>query len=837
MRKPISQQDEQTLVSLSPTSSARRPSQVPPTGSIHAPRGDFREENNVQYTTASNRPRACLKLRECTNTFQHTNLLIPAYPFFPNKPPGINFDCKQNPSIRTRKLEIPGYNPILDGYSGGRVHQEPILSASAIMRTKDSKENKSNKKEALKESYRNNLGSCAHQHQDGTYSSTCFCNQQENNNYSQPPETYGEKGKKQGKLQKVKTRHPSKSIAMNLNDMIMGKKKPKAKRPVTSATDLSLDCTTKISTKIFSANKILLNRKDKENMLPILRNSGQNPCNSVCYNDKEGDPHSHNGCNGKNCSKCNTMAQKLKAQVQVAKTLQKQNGCLENIVTQKRNLVEQLTRQVRTLVRENQQLAKGCGKLPLETMLTTEPSAALPKIPTINLAGCSGSFSQLQMEGYNTDESGEDPRKTRTGKENGPKPSTSPKKTESTEKLEEAEKRLSNLNMKCENIQQNYNQVKKENQEINRFLTDLLYTLNARGYESITDHEGNMIDLYRCKGEAFLDLRGRDARQRAPAKRLAPQETLLKAVIGSQERIIQNLICQLEDHQKEALIGQRLSLDSFHCQEGSRNSILEADILSLFALIEGACQRSPEVYSVLKEQHAFDSQIKANAGMNVASAIVEAMLDRCQKVINSTNMNPSASPPATPPTPKPRREAKSSTTCQTRFVPMQNHLARGVVYNENPQYPHHLDPKLSVKQVPSQKSDPQFQKNGIPLPRGQILPEIPPRSRLPPQVTRSNSHTQAVGPLGPIRTNSPVLLANNMSSRGSSPRLRPNTSDNSINQQLTTAGHIQPMSVSSEKQIPSLIGDRCPYCTRQFSANTSLAEINAHMEIHSYQAG
>jgi hypothetical protein len=341
-----------------------------------------------------------------------------------------------------------------------------------------------------------------------------------------------------------------------------------------------------------------------------------------------------------------------------------------------------------------------------------------------------------------------------------------------------------------------------------------------------------MVDLYRCKGEAFLDLRGRDARQRAPAKRLAPQETLLKAVIGSQERIIQNLICQLEDHQKEALIGQRLSLDGFHCQEGSRNAILEADILSLFALLEGACQRNPEMYSVLKEQHAFDSQVKANAGMSVASAVVEAMLDRCQKVINSMTL-PTA-PPIAPPSPKPRRETKSSTTFQARFGPTQNHISpRNALHSETNPHPQQHPPGLEPKTSNTKQQKSEFSK--LPIPRGQILPEIPPRSRLP-QVTRSNSHTQAnlVPPIGlPLnKTSSPVLLAQNFS-RGSSPRLRPNTSDNSINPQ--PGGHHLPIPVS--KQIPHLNGDRCPYCTRQFSSNTSLAEINAHMEIHSVQPG
>jgi len=87
----------------------------------------------------------------------------------------------------------------------------------------------------------------------------------------------------------------------------------------------------------------------------------------------------------------------------------------------------------------------------------------------------------------------------------------------------------------------------------------VLYTLNARGYESIGDSRGGAIDLNRCRGEHFLELKGRDARarQQSPARRIMAQEHLLKAVIGSQEKLIRNLINQVNCNQRNEMLGVR----------------------------------------------------------------------------------------------------------------------------------------------------------------------------------------------------------------------------------------------------------------------------------------
>ena len=87
-----------------------------------------------------------------------------------------------------------------------------------------------------------------------------------------------------------------------------------------------------------------------------------------------------------------------------------------------------------------------------------------------------------------------------------------------------------------------------ENNELREFISDILYTLNARGFESITDANGNLIDLNRCKGTHLLDFKGKDVKNvRNPTgKRSNLHENLLKAIIGSQEQYIQNLIKQID---------------------------------------------------------------------------------------------------------------------------------------------------------------------------------------------------------------------------------------------------------------------------------------------------
>lgn len=101
--------------------------------------------------------------------------------------------------------------------------------------------------------------------------------------------------------------------------------------------------------------------------------------------------------------------------------------------------------------------------------------------------------------------------------------------------------------------------LRRENLEMKEFIRDVLYTLNARGYETITDSHGGLIDLNRCRGDHFLELKGRDARanQHCSGKRVQAQEQLLKAVIGSQEKLIRSLLNQLNSNQRTQLFSVR----------------------------------------------------------------------------------------------------------------------------------------------------------------------------------------------------------------------------------------------------------------------------------------
>lgn len=80
----------------------------------------------------------------------------------------------------------------------------------------------------------------------------------------------------------------------------------------------------------------------------------------------------------------------------------------------------------------------------------------------------------------------------------------------SPEVLREAEEQASSLRKAVKQLQDQLEKTNREKARIHRFLSDLLYTLNARGYESVRDHEGTYVDLNKCKGETYLDLKGRD---------------------------------------------------------------------------------------------------------------------------------------------------------------------------------------------------------------------------------------------------------------------------------------------------------------------------------------
>lgn len=125
----------------------------------------------------------------------------------------------------------------------------------------------------------------------------------------------------------------------------------------------------------------------------------------------------------------------------------------------------------------------------------------------------------------------------------------------SPEQLNEMEEKLKSLETSKDILQKDFDQTKLEHSKMHRFLSDLLYTLCSRGYETITDHEGKEINLFKCKGDTLLELRGRDTRQRTVVRRMTPQETLMKAYIGNMEKTIQSLSQQLQVQAQGFLIG------------------------------------------------------------------------------------------------------------------------------------------------------------------------------------------------------------------------------------------------------------------------------------------
>jgi hypothetical protein len=102
----------------------------------------------------------------------------------------------------------------------------------------------------------------------------------------------------------------------------------------------------------------------------------------------------------------------------------------------------------------------------------------------------------------------------------------------------------------------------------NKLVRDLLYTLNSRGYETLRDGDGHLIDLNKCKGEALLELKGRTVNPRAagkikslPGRKASSNlEITLRAMLGAQEKCIQGLVQQLREYQNKALLGVRVGV-------------------------------------------------------------------------------------------------------------------------------------------------------------------------------------------------------------------------------------------------------------------------------------
>ena len=128
--------------------------------------------------------------------------------------------------------------------------------------------------------------------------------------------------------------------------------------------------------------------------------------------------------------------------------------------------------------------------------------------------------------------------------------------------------------------------------------------------------------------------------------------------------------------------------------------------------------------------------------------------------------------------------------------------------------------------LPSIKSDSECNKTPATAPSRLHQHQLPDRGRLP-QINRGNSHSS--------------MLTSNMSQRpAQKSKDQSNGSTGVRNSGIPAKVNAVPVVlpvVGTDISLPYLNGDRCPYCSRQFSSTASLAEINAHMELHGHHLG
>jgi hypothetical protein len=93
-----------------------------------------------------------------------------------------------------------------------------------------------------------------------------------------------------------------------------------------------------------------------------------------------------------------------------------------------------------------------------------------------------------------------------------------------------------------------------------RFTRNILQTLNLRGFTQLVDHNDVVIDLNLCKGDCIYELKGKDNQNnnvvqhhyinKTKVKKVWGNECYFKAIIGNQERNLQNIQKQLDLYKK-----------------------------------------------------------------------------------------------------------------------------------------------------------------------------------------------------------------------------------------------------------------------------------------------
>ncbi|ODN04900.1 hypothetical protein Ocin01_01790 [Orchesella cincta] len=382
----------------------------------------------------------------------------------------------------------------------------------------------------------------------------------------------------------------------------------------------------------------------------------------------------------------------------------------------------------------------------------------------------------------------------------------------SPEILREAEEQACSLRKAVKQLQEQLEKSNREKARIHRFLSDLLYTLNARGYESVRDHEGTLVDLNKCKGDAYLDLKGRDLKQRVSVRRPGGQEIYLKAVIGNQERAIQSLVYRLDSFGRDMVLGNRLNIDdssSISNQESSKIASLESEVLQLVNLIEGACQKCPNIYSALRDQYYLSEGIEC-IDLSPRNPVIQNILKKCEQIAGEAQsrqlVDMLTSPNGQGQRPRSQQSSKSAKTRSVSKPKSASNVQRTPrpTSSENPSHITTVRPTIDNM------------KNVDHIRGGENRP-----STYTTRGTETDVHLRRI---------------NGQSKSESNFQHNKEISTNFPRSSSSTSGGEPLATYLTKSRADHAYDDNnltvCPYCSRRFGIEESISEIKNHIEMH-----
>jgi len=414
----------------------------------------------------------------------------------------------------------------------------------------------------------------------------------------------------------------------------------------------------------------------------------------------------------------------------------------------------------------------------------------------------------------------------------------------SPEILREAEEQASTLKKAVKQLQEQLEKANREKARIHRFLSDLLYTLNARGYETVKDHEGTVVDLNKCKGETYLDLIGRDLKQRGNVRRQGGQELLLKAVIGNQERAIQTLVYKLDSIGRDILMGNRFSLDDNYSldsprsagQENAKVASLESEVLQLVNLIEGACQKCPEMYPALRDHYYGHEDGAVSAEMSPRNPVIQNLLKKCEQISGEAqarqlvDMIISATPNKLSTRPKSRQNGSScgGSSSSARSTPK---LSKTKSESKARLSNHSIKAPRAVASDTVSVAGSQGNHNIAEM----YCPILPP----PPRSADSRGYDDHLKPLnGQSKSDSSVRNkgVSARASRSCTPNSSVHGSRHNRGEPTGSGGQggYGKYSGTDQSLIHECSVTVCPYCHLKFGLVESVSEIKNHIEMHIY---